>query len=312
MDGKSNLEYVKTGVGDEVLVIETGIGNSFYEWIPFIEELKDDFTMILYHRAGYGRSRAPREGRTASAIAMELHTLIEELNIAEFILAGHSFGGLCAQQYARMFPEKLKGILLIDATSHHFQRIYDLDLPVMNSLISLEKMVDGNLHYSKKSKAELRMEFNKKIEDFKGLHRSVDNEFEAFITRPNFFSTVADEFRCWGESSREIMSGGDFPDIPLLVIARDQELSAKPFIEFGIPEEEAVLHERVWRELQIKLAELSSKGELIIAEGSDHEIHKDQPELLVECIKRFAGFCLKAESLTKEDQDGVQNRFLRY
>jgi hypothetical protein len=100
---------------------------------------------------------------------------------------------------------------------------------------------------------------------------------------PHFYKTVAEEFENWSNSGEEIKSGEAFPDIPLIVIARDEELSAKPYVEHGISEAEAILHERVWRELQVELAGLLSKGELVIAEGSDH---KDRPGVIVECLRK--------------------------
>ncbi|WP_280512974.1 alpha/beta hydrolase [Rossellomorea vietnamensis] len=221
-------------------------------------------------------------------MARELHMLIEKLQLDRFLLVGHSFGGLCAQQYARMYPEKLDGVLLIDSTSHHFHRLYDLDLPVMYSMISLEKLIEANKETSTKSKNELKEEFMESIEESKGyLPEKEAADYEAFMTTPHFYKTVAEEFENWSTSSEEIKSGEAFPDIPLIVIARDQELSARPYVEHGIPETEAILHERVWRELQVELAGLSSKGELVIAEGSDHEVHKDRPGVIVECLGRL-------------------------
>ncbi|MCC5803533.1 hypothetical protein [Rossellomorea vietnamensis] len=65
-----------------------------------------------------------------------------------------------------------------------------------------------------------------------------------------------------------------------------------PFVDvikndFTVPEEEALLHEKVWRELQVELARLSEKGRLVIAEGSDHEVHKDQPDIVMACLQRL-------------------------
>ena len=39
--------------------------------------------------------------------------LIESLQLEPFVLAGHSLGGIIAQQFARMFPEILRGLMLI-------------------------------------------------------------------------------------------------------------------------------------------------------------------------------------------------------
>ncbi|WP_061808744.1 alpha/beta fold hydrolase [Rossellomorea vietnamensis] len=51
-----DLEYLIIGEGKRILVLETGIGNSFYSWLPFIDTIKKEYTIILYHRAGYGKS----------------------------------------------------------------------------------------------------------------------------------------------------------------------------------------------------------------------------------------------------------------
>ena len=54
-----DLDYRIIGKGKTVLVIETGIGSSFYDWHSIVQELKEDFTIVLYHRLGYGKSQAP-------------------------------------------------------------------------------------------------------------------------------------------------------------------------------------------------------------------------------------------------------------
>jgi pimeloyl-ACP methyl ester carboxylesterase len=275
-----NLEYRMIGEGKQILVLETGIGNSFYSWIPFVDRIKNDFTVILYHRAGYGKSGTSQERRTTANIARELNDLMEHLKIDRCLLAGHSFGGLCAQAYTRMYPERLDGVLLIDATSHNFQRLYDLNLPVMYSMISLKKLIEANEGTAGKSRAELE-------EWYKERNSEWSDEEKEFLTNPALYQTIAAEFTNWSTSSDEIKSGKSFPDIPLIVIARDEELSAMPYMEYGIPEEEAMLHEKGWRELQVELSQLSEIGELVIAEGSDHEVHKDQPGIVVECLQRL-------------------------
>jgi pimeloyl-ACP methyl ester carboxylesterase len=284
-----DLEYMVLGKGETTLVFELGIGGSFYNWWSFIQELKNEFTILLYHRAGYGNSKKSAKPRNVKYISEELDALIKYLEIkGKFVLVGHSFGGLCVQQYARMFPEKLKAVVLIDSTSFNYQKLYNLNLPVMYSLISLEKMIENNLAASMNTREELAMEFQNSIKEaHQILPLEQVNKFESFITRPDFFQTIAEEFENWSKDSEIINVAGAFPEIPLIVIARDQEISAQPFIEHGIPEKEAFLHEKVWRELQIELSTLNSQGKLIIADGSDHEIHKDKPEIIVECLKKF-------------------------
>jgi pimeloyl-ACP methyl ester carboxylesterase len=45
--------------------------------------------------------------------------------------------------------------------------------------------------------------------------------------------------------------------------------------------------EKAWRRLQAELAENLPNGTLIIAEESDHVIHMDQPDLVVDAIRRI-------------------------
>jgi len=43
----------------------------------------------------------------------------------------------------------------------------------------------------------------------------------------------------------------------------------------------------VWHTQQVQLAELSSTGQLIKAEGSGHMIHLERPDLIAEAIRRL-------------------------
>jgi len=158
----------------------------------------------------------------------------------------------------------------------------------MNSLISIDKMVENNLENSKKSKEELNLKFKNMLVEYENtLPYSEAKDYEELITNPLFFKTIANEFENWEISSENIVEMGEFPNIPLIVIARDQEVSVKSFIEHDIPVEEAVLYEEVWRELQIELSQSFKNGEIVIAEGSDHDIHLDRPDIIIQCLKRF-------------------------
>lgn len=282
-----NLEYKVIGNGRNVLVIETGIGGSIYDWYSIAHEVKEDFTIVLYHRAGYGKSKESNAPRTTRNIASELHNLSERIGIKDkLILMGHSFGGLCVQQYAKMYPNKLNGIILIDSTSFNFKRLYMLNNPVMNSLISISKMIEHNFNSSKKSKDELKKQNERVISTYRNtIPENEMADVEDFFTNPALYKTMAEEFNNWENDSKDIKSIPCFPDIPLTVIARDNKVAENYWIKYDIPESEAILYEAEWRNLQIELSRLSAKGELIIAENSDHEVYLDKPEIIVQCLK---------------------------
>jgi len=281
------LEYKIIGKDKTVLVIETGIGSSFYDWYSIVEDLKKDFTIVLYHRCGYGKSQDPKTSRTTKNIAKELNYLLDKIGIKDkFILMGHSFGGLCVQHYAKMYPYRLKGIVLIDSTSFNFKQLYMLDTPVMNSLIAIDKMVESNIDSSKKSKEELRDQNRNIISAYENRISDVDmKSVEEFFTSSILHKTIAEEFQNWHIDSKEIKSILKFHNIPLIVIARDNKVTERGWMKYNIPEKEAILYENEWRKLQIELSKLSDEGRLIIAEDSDHEVYLDRPDVIVHNLK---------------------------
>lgn len=249
-----DLEYKVFGTGEKILLIEIGIGSSIYNWFPFVKNIMNDFTIIMYHRAGYGSSRISKNPRTTKNISYELNKFIESLGIKEKVtIMGHSFGGLCALHYVMLFPDKVNGLILLDSTSPELRNRYNQSIDDCNDILTKNEVI----------------------------------RFEKFITSPNMFKTVAEEFQNWESSSESIKELGEFPNIPLTVIARDIEASVNAFVQYNIPEEEAVEYEKVWRELQIGLSQLSTKGELIIADRSDHGIHLDRPDIIIKGLKRF-------------------------
>lgn len=282
-----DLEYKILGNGKTVLVIEMGIGSSFYDWYSIVEDLKENFTVILYHRCGYGKSQDPKTPRTTKNIAEELNCLLGSIGIKDrFILMGHSFGGLCVQHYAKMYPYKLKGIVLLDSTSFNFKQLYMLDIPVMNSLIAIDKMIESNIDSAKKSKEELRRQNRGIISAYENRINDEDmKSVEEFFTSSMLHKTIAEEFQNWHVDSNEIRSITEFPNIPLIVIARDNKAAEKEWVKYNIPEKEAILYESLWRKLQIELSRLSKQGKLIIAENSEHEIYLERADIVVSSLK---------------------------
>jgi pimeloyl-ACP methyl ester carboxylesterase len=69
-------------------------------------------------------------------------------------------------------------------------------------------------------------------------------------------------------------------EAPLIVIAEGRSAPSATDAE----KREA----RVWRELQTDLSRRSSRGELVVAAQSGHNIQNDQPDLVVSAIRQLA------------------------
>ncbi len=70
-------------------------------------------------------------------------------------------------------------------------------------------------------------------------------------------------------------------ELPLIVIAHGRPIQGPK----KVTEEVALARERIWRELQEDLAKRSTHGEFRVAEQSSHDIHLQQPELVIQAIR---------------------------
>ena len=109
-------------------------------WQPLIERLATDYQCMAYDLRGFGQSHSkatrssyqgssnPNQrcldgdaatsadaGYTPSAYAEDLALLLEKLNIESAWLIGHSLGGTIALWGASLMPERVKGVICINA-----------------------------------------------------------------------------------------------------------------------------------------------------------------------------------------------------
>ncbi len=81
-------------------------------------------------------------------------------------------------------------------------------------------------------------------------------------------------------SDDEVREAEGFPPVPLIVL--------KHGISFDPGGEPDPAIERLWGELQEANAELSPKGEVVVARRSHHRIAEDEPELVVQAIREVS------------------------
>jgi pimeloyl-ACP methyl ester carboxylesterase len=122
-------------------VIIHGFGCTSLEWGPFIELLKSqsDMNIFTYDRVLLVQDEGQElfiKPRDAVTLANELHALLQNrcqeeqrkdkdnnLQPHGYLLIGHSYGGLIAQHYAKLYPDDVHGMVLIDpAHEEQFQK----------------------------------------------------------------------------------------------------------------------------------------------------------------------------------------------
>ena len=98
------------------IVLVHGMRDHARSWDWTGTALADHFHVIAPDLRGHGDSdRAGSCGYGMAAFVLDLACIVEELNLAQFALVGHSLGGAIALRFAGAFPEKVSALCAIEA-----------------------------------------------------------------------------------------------------------------------------------------------------------------------------------------------------
>ncbi len=247
--GGYRLAFHCVGEGSPTVVLETGLGAPSEYWAPVQLKLAGLTRVCRFDRAGRGSSDpAPPTPRTCADMVADLRALLRNAGIpAPYVLVGNSLGGMNARLYAYQHPEEVAGLVLVDGSHQdQFTRISEA-LPEPEP-------------------------------DSPDPHK----DFYRFWTGGGWRDPASNpenvDFVASREQLRAIHSLGD---LPVVVLASGVFLHEAP----TRPEAGPRLHE-IWQDLQRELASLSSNSVYSVVEGSGHFIQRDQPEMVVDAIRR--------------------------
>jgi len=104
------------GTGSPTIIIEQGIGGPSIDWNAINDRMAVTTRVCDYDRAGMGYSEPAWRPTRAGDVARNLHALLAAANIEDdLVFVGWSAGGLYAREYYRRFPERVKGMVLVDS-----------------------------------------------------------------------------------------------------------------------------------------------------------------------------------------------------
>lgn len=107
--------YEVYGDGLPILLINGGPGFSSEGFRPLAQKLAVNNKVIIYDQRGTGQS--PLENPNSENISMDLMVidiehLRKQLEIEEWVVMGHSFGGMLASYYTAKHPENVSSLIL--------------------------------------------------------------------------------------------------------------------------------------------------------------------------------------------------------
>lgn len=103
----------------EPLVLVAGFSADHLGWMMVLDELAQQFKVIVLDNRGAGQSTTPQGPYSVEQMAADTAELLTQLNITQAHLLGNSMGGTIVQQFARQYPERVKSIII----SNSYQKI---------------------------------------------------------------------------------------------------------------------------------------------------------------------------------------------
>lgn len=125
------MAYTVSKNSKYLVVFESGHGNDHTSWYSTgksseIVSIADflDADVLLYDRAGYGKSGFNTEPRNINKLRSELERVVDRFaNGRKVVLVGHSLGGLIIRDYAIKNPEKVAGLVFVDASHEKYNHL---------------------------------------------------------------------------------------------------------------------------------------------------------------------------------------------
>ncbi len=122
--------YEVQGRGPVCVVLPGGPG-MHPNYVGTFAGLTDFLTLVTLHPRGAGESGdAPDNDYSLPAYAREVAALLDHLGRERAIILGHSHGGMIAQQFASLFPQRVEKLILADTAATLGDFVADLDAAV--------------------------------------------------------------------------------------------------------------------------------------------------------------------------------------
>ena len=263
--GGGRKMYLKCcGTGSPTVVLVSGLRASADDWsiadksAPAVFTEVSKFTRVCaYDRPGTpvgekpSRSDSVPQPTTAKDAVADLHALLNATGeTGPYVLVGHSYGGLIVRLYASTYPKDVAGLVLVDALTEGLQ-----DAETSEQWVIQRKLIEGDVRES--------------VALYPALERiNTDRSFDQVRAAAPLRSmplVVLSADRPWG------------PQVPSMI--KEGKLAK------DVPLDSGYITDAAQKKAQEQLAKLVPNAKHITKTNSGHEIHKEQPQLVIDAIR---------------------------
>ncbi len=276
------------GSGSPTVVFDSGLSDDISVW-GFVQPVIAEKTRTCsYDRAGIGFSDPSGRSGSSLNIADDLNALLRAADIKPpYILVGHSYGGLNMTVFARLHPNEVAGMVLVDP-------VYENQVDDARKIIPDfdQTMLVPNLEQRRRCVAEAKKGFVPGTELYKICVDKDDPALSSAINAVHHNQHLQPAYQQADLSEKESVRGGlseeqekavrgNFGNMPLIVLTRP--LGTGPLGNHETPQTRAAFYS-AWMAGHDALAARSKRGTNRVVPNTDHYIQIDQPDAVNEAI----------------------------
>lgn len=146
VDKDVKLEVLDWGGSGRPVVLLSGLGNNAHVFDKFAPKLAAAYHVYGITRRGFGASSAPASGYSADRLGDDVLVVIDSLKLNRPVLVGHSLGGEELSSVGSRHPEKVAGLVYLDAGyayAYYDRSRGDLNIDLTDLQKKLEQLVPG-------------------------------------------------------------------------------------------------------------------------------------------------------------------------
>jgi 3-oxoadipate enol-lactonase len=118
--GDHETVVVDSGGSDVPLVLVHGVSFDWRMWTLVLDRLPESVRTLAYDLRGHGAAKAAPGRPTPPVLAADLAALLDVLEIEGARIAGLSYGGTVAQEFALAYPHRVVALALVSTRASPF------------------------------------------------------------------------------------------------------------------------------------------------------------------------------------------------
>jgi pimeloyl-ACP methyl ester carboxylesterase len=263
------LHVVSEGSGTPPVLLTSGSGGAWFDWIPVTERLRERHQVVGFDRPGLGGSPPVRATAGLRDEAGRLAGLARWAGPPVIVVA-HSLAAFHAEAFARLYPGLVCGVVLVDPSAEPDAPRHARPFNRLAPMAGFTGRIPGLGGVARLAGPRIRGAVLRRISERGDV--APPSYARAVYTKPHVLGAILAEHASYRQLAVDLIALREsvpFPAIPLGVITALGDVRGDG---------------AGWRHAHERLAALSPHGWQVVLPGTGHLVQLDRPEVVAEAV----------------------------